>query len=74
ISLGIPDQTVKQEISRKTILLRDAVYRYLSTKDLAYLDKKHLAHTLKKDLQATMNQYLDKGRVQNVFIEEYVIY
>lgn len=61
------------EISQKTTVLRDAVYYYLSNKDLTFLSDKNNAESLKADLLSVMNQYLSQDRLETILIDQYLV-
>lgn len=61
------------EITQKTTILRDAVYYYLSNKDLTFLSDKNNAEALKRDVLSVMNQYLSQDRLESVLIEQYLV-
>lgn len=61
------------EIKRKKIVLRDAIYYYLSNKDLTYLSNTKKLEEIKKDLLNVVNQYLNNGQLKKILIEKYII-
>lgn len=63
----------KQEILDKTLLLRDAVYRYLKDKDLVFLSDEDNVETLKRDILQALNRALTHSELTHLYIVEYMV-
>ncbi|MFP4071047.1 MAG: flagellar basal body-associated protein FliL [Desulfovibrionales bacterium] len=72
-SLPVDNPTLKQEVERKRIVLRNALYFYLSQKELLHLGEHEAADLLKADLTAVVNQNLNLGQVETVLVDEYLV-
>lgn len=64
---------LEKEITRNSVVLRDSVYYFLKNKQLVYLDDEKTATALKQDIMSVMNQFLGDERIENLFIEKYVV-
>ncbi len=71
--LVVSGRFVLWEISRKKMLLRDAIYYYFRNKELPFLTDKNNIKRIKEDLKAILNQYLSKGKVDNILIQKYLL-
>ncbi|SMF39653.1 flagellar basal body-associated FliL family protein [Desulfovibrio gilichinskyi] len=67
------DERIVAEYSRKTLILRDAIYYYLKNKDLQFLSDKNNAEKLKKDLLMVINQYIVAGQFETILFEKYLV-
>ncbi|MFW5721758.1 MAG: flagellar basal body-associated FliL family protein [Desulfovibrionales bacterium] len=63
----------KQEVLDKTLLLRDAVYRYLKGKDLVFLGDEDNVETLKRDILQALNSPLEHSEFTHLYIVEYMV-
>lgn len=63
---------VGAEMDHKMIALRDALYFYLSGKSNDYLLNPANTVTIKKDLTSILNDYLTRGRIDDVLFESYL--
>ena len=61
------------EMQVKSILLRDAVYRYLKNTDLTLLENPENAEQVKKNLATVLNQVLKSGKVNELLFDEYLV-
>lgn len=66
------DAEVDQEMGRQQIPLRDAVYYYLRGKDANWLQDAHNYDAIKKDLMAVFNDYLSRGKLEDIVFESYL--
>lgn len=66
------DAEVDQEMGRQRIPLRDAVYYYLRGKDANWLQDAHNYGDIKKDLMAIFNDYLSRGKLDDIVFESYL--
>jgi flagellar protein FliL len=64
---------LEHEIRTKQLLIRDALYQYLTSREPAFLTREEETVTLKGDLLTVINQFLTSGRLQDILINEYVI-
>ncbi|WP_246298987.1 flagellar basal body-associated FliL family protein [Desulfolutivibrio sulfodismutans] len=64
---------LEKELTRNTVVLRDAVYYFLKNKQLIFLDDKKVTDALKQDIMSVMNQFLGDAQIENLFIEKYVV-
>jgi len=64
---------LEQEVSIKTLLLRDAIYYYLRNKDFEFLADIKNMEALKADLVAVVNQYIGNDQLDTLYIEKYLI-
>lgn len=61
------------ELQGKTIAVRDSVYYYLAHKPLTFLSDSAISLALKEDLISVINENLATEKIQELFIEEYLI-
>ncbi len=75
LNLGMETQKdeVVEEISAKEIVIRDAVIRYLSRLTLDELADIEKRDAIKEALKNTVNNLLEKGKVDHVYFTQYVI-
>ena len=75
VNIGMETQKdeVLEEISAKEIVIRDAVLRYLSQLTLEQLADIDQRDAIKEDLKNTVNNLLEKGKVDHVYFTQYVI-
>ena len=64
---------LKQEADAKSVLIRDAIYYYLSQKPLTYLSDPQNAQSMKNDILGIVNGFLNQGQLEQVLIEGYLI-
>lgn len=64
---------LKQEADAKSVLIRDAIYYYLSQKPLTYLSDPQNAQSMKSDILGIVNGFLNQGQLEQVLIEGYLI-
>lgn len=72
-ALTTTNEQIVAEYSRKTLVLRDAIYYYLKNKDLQFLSDKKNAEKLKKDLLMVINQYIVAGQFETILFEKYLV-
>jgi len=65
-------EAVSQEVQRKIIVIRDALYFYLKNKSYTFLTDPDNTQTVKNDLISVMNGYLGGGKVDDVLFERYL--
>ena len=61
------------EMQGKKLLLRDAVFYYLRNRPLTMLTGKDAESTLKKELMTVFNEHVATGKVEDIYIEQYLI-
>ncbi len=71
--LVVSGRFIVWEINRKMRILRDAIYYYFKNKELTFLTDKKNVKKIKKDLKTILNQYLDKGKIEEVLIQKYLL-
>lgn len=60
------------EIEQKLLILRDSVYFYLRGKEADYLLDSNNAQAIKQDLVAILNDYLARGKLEDVLYDTYL--
>jgi len=65
-------EAVSQEVQRKNIVIRDALYFYLKNKNYEFLTDPDNTQTIKNDLVSVMNGYLAGGKVDDMLFERYL--
>ena len=63
---------VNTEIDNKMLVLRDAVYFYLRGKTPEYLLDSGNAPEIKKDLTSILNDYLQRGKLEDVLLDNFL--
>lgn len=61
------------EMQQKSILLRDAVYHYLSNKPLTFLSDEEQFNMLRTDLISVINEHLTADKISELNFEEYLV-
>jgi flagellar FliL protein len=61
------------ELKAKNIAVRDAIYYYLNNGPLVFLSSPEADILLKTDLISVINELLSAGKIQELFIEEYLV-
>lgn len=74
-SFAIPtdNQQLFNELVVKNIAVRDAIHYYLINKPLTFLSDPAAQTGLKQDLISVINEHVTSAKVQELFIEEYLI-
>lgn len=67
------DPGLKQEADAKALLLRDAIYYYLTHKPMTFLSDQRNAESLKEDILGIINGNLSRGELTELYIESYII-
>ena len=68
-----PDETIIREVKEKNLVLRDAIYYYLRNKPHEYMLDPDNLPTIKEDLLDIINGYLGRGKLEDLFIENYLM-
>lgn len=66
------DPLVATEIEHKLIPLRDALYFYLSSKSDEFLTAATNAAKVKQELMGVVNDYITRGKVEDILFESYL--
>lgn len=66
-------ELMRLELQTKSLVIRDAVYRYLKNSSLSFLDNPQNSEKLKSDLATVVNQHLQSGKVSEILLETYVV-
>jgi flagellar FliL protein len=72
-STEVVEEKFAKEISDKTLVLRDAVYYYLRNKPHEYMMEADNLPTIKQDVVDILNNYLTQGKVEDLFLENFLM-
>ncbi len=72
-SITTTNTAAKREIEIKMLVLRDAVFYYLSNKDFEFLADTNNMELLKKDILAVINKYLGQSQLDTLLVEKYLV-
>jgi flagellar FliL protein len=61
------------ELNGKRIVLRDALFYYLSRRPLVTLQDEATMESLKSDLATVINEHVANGKINDIFIENYLV-
>ncbi len=61
------------ELQMKNIAVRDAIYYYLNNKPVTFLSDSTQTEVLKKDLISVINEHVSAEKIQELYIEEYLV-
>lgn len=67
------DEKVIKESKSKELVLRDAIYYYLSNKTHGYLIDPKNTLVIKQDLLDIVNGYLVSGKMEDILLENYIV-
>lgn len=67
------DEKVIKESKSKELVLRDAIYYYLSNKTHGYLIDPKNTLVIKQDLLDIVNGYLISGKMEDILLENYIV-
>ncbi len=73
ISSASTDENVIREVKEKNLVLRDAIYYYLRNKPHEYMLDPDNLPTIKQDLLDIINGYLGQGKLEDLFVENYLM-
>lgn len=73
LSLPIDDPAQEQEINGRKLEVRDAVYYYLANRPLTFLRTEDEYQSLKEDLIRVLNEHISVKKINDVYIQEYVV-
>ncbi len=65
--------TLYAEMQQKKIILRDAFFYYLRNLPLTPLNTEATTRKLKQELMTVVNEHVGSGKVEDIYIEEYLI-
>ena len=71
--LSYEESRLNWELTRKRIVIRDALYYYLKNKKIDFFLKKENIPVLKKDILSIINQYLVYGRIKEIYLKDYLV-
>lgn len=71
--LSTPEDQVNQEIQDKLVTLRDAIFYYLRNKDYLFLLDAANAETIRADLLGTINNYIVRGELRDLYFDSYLM-
>lgn len=66
------DANVNQEVQQQLLPLRDAIYYYLRSKDNSFLLDAKNGDRIRKDLLSVFNDYLTRGKLDDIVFESYL--
>lgn len=66
------DPNINQEIEQQLVPLRDAIYYYLRSKDRTFITDARNGAQIKKELLSVFNDYLTRGKVDDIVFESYL--
>lgn len=61
------------EFNAKKLVIRDALFYYLTNKDYAFLSDSRNMETLKKDMVSIINEYLTTEKIREVLLADFII-
>ena len=61
------------ELRAKNIAVRDAIYYYLNNKPVVFLSDDMHTEVLKNDLISVINEHISSEKIQELYIEEYLV-
>lgn len=67
------NQQLFAELSAKNIAVRDSIYYYLSNKPLSFLADKNSRQILRQDIISIVNEHASAEKIQELYIENYLI-
>ena len=72
---GVPTDSAPLygEMQAKKVVLRDAIYYYLRNRTLTILDTEAKTAALKDELRTVINEHVASGKVEDIYIENYLI-
>lgn len=68
------NSTFHRELEEKTLLLRDAVYQYLTSSDLKLPDDPDSIAQVKQQTIALVNNIMETGQISSLYIAEYGVH
>ncbi len=71
--LSYEESRLNWELTRKRIVIRDALYYYLKNKKIEFFLKKENIPVLKKDILSIINQYLVYGKIKEIYLKDYLV-
>lgn len=72
-SIPTDNPSLYAELHAKNIAVRDAIYYYLNNKPVTFLSDSTQSEVLKKDLISVINEHLSADKIQELYIEEYLV-
>lgn len=72
-SIPTDNPVLYAELQAKNIAVRDAIYYYLNNKPVTFLSDSTQTEVLKKDLLSVINEHLTSEKIQELYIEDYLV-
>ena len=72
-AIEVSNEKTKTELEEKLPLLQDSVIMVLSCQTIEGLLSNDGKETLKKDLTDTINKFLNKGQVTNIYLKNFIL-
>ena len=72
-SIPTDNPALYAELQAKNIAVRDAIYYYLINKPVTFLSDNTLTEVLKRDLISVVNEHVSADKIQELYIEEYLV-
>ncbi len=72
-TIPVNNERLFAEMQAKSIILRDAIYHYLSNKPLTLLSDKTQQDLLRSDLISIINEQVTADKIDELFFEEYFV-
>ena len=72
-SIPTDNPVLYAELQAKNIAVRDAIYYYLNNKPLTFLSDNAHTLVLKTDLISVINEHISAEKIQELYIEEYLV-
>ena len=73
VSLELSSKLLSNELDAKNAVIKDEIIRILSSKTLVDIDSEVEKDKLCNDIKASLNTMLTDGRIQNVYIVNFII-
>ena len=72
-SIPTDNPSLYAELQAKNIAVRDAIYYYLNNKPVTFLSDSTQTEVLKRDLISVINKHLTSEKIQELYIEDYLV-
>jgi len=73
IAFDVPEETIKAELEKKEILIKDAVISILSSKSISQLGNVEYKDTLRAEITAKMQELLTDAKINKVYFSKYIL-
>jgi flagellar FliL protein len=64
---------LQAELEAKKVLVRDAIYYYLSNNPLTFLSALDKQQNLKADIISVINEHVSSAKLSELYFEEYMV-